>query len=94
MCIRDSDELVEVYREYNAAIHDDMVRLFPGTREALAALREAGFPLGVVTSKRHEVALHGLGCFGLADLFEFVIGSDDWPTHKPDPCLLYTSRCV
>lgn len=79
------DELVEVYREYNAAIHDDMVRLFPGTREALAALREAGFPLGVVTSKRHEVALHGLGCFGLADLFEFVIGSDDWPTHKPDP---------
>ena len=59
------DELVEVYREYNAAIHDDMVRLFPGTREALAALHEAGFPLGVVTSKRHEVALHGLGCFGL-----------------------------
>ncbi len=36
------DELVEVYREYDAAIHDDMVRLFPGTREALAALREAG----------------------------------------------------
>ena len=24
------DELVEVYREYNAAIHDDMVRLFRG----------------------------------------------------------------
>ena len=69
------DELVEVYREYNAAIHDDMVRLFPGTREALAALHEAGFPLGVVTSKRHEVALHGLGCFGLADLFEFVTRS-------------------
>ena len=78
-------ELVEEYRAYNAAIHDDMVRLFPGTHEALEALREAGFPLGVVTSKRHEVAARGLACFDLVGFFGFVVGSDDWPTHKPDP---------
>lgn len=79
------EELCRVYREYNAQIHDAAIREFPGTMEALAQLAAAGHPLGVVTSKRHACACQGLARFGMEPCFEFVIGSDDWPAHKPDP---------
>lgn len=79
------DELCRVYREYNASVHDKLIRIFPGTQEVLDELRKRGYRMGVVTSKRHEPALHGLSTFGLGDAFDFVVGSDDWPTHKPDP---------
>ena len=79
------DELVRAYREHNALIHDDMVRAFPGAAQTLSALRDAGLRLGVVTSKRHEPALHGLSLFGLDGFFGCLVGADDWPEHKPQP---------
>lgn len=79
------DELLCTYREYNARVHDELIRIFPGVPEVLADLRSAGLALGVVTSKRHEAALRGLATFGLEEAIAFVVGSDDWPTHKPDP---------
>ena len=79
------EELCRVYREYNAEVHDDMIRLFDGTVPMLERLKEAGLPLAVVTSKRHEVAMRGLDLFGLTGYFDFLIGSDDWPEHKPHP---------
>ena len=79
------EELCRVYREYNAEVHDDMIRLFEGTVPMLERLKEAGLPLAVVTSKRHEVAMRGLDLFGLTGYFDFLIGSDDWPEHKPHP---------
>lgn len=79
------DELLRVYRDHNARVHDDMIKPFPGTFEALSALREAGLPLGVVTSKRHEAAQRGLSVCGLAEFFPFLVSPDDWPEHKPAP---------
>lgn len=79
------EELCRIYREFNAKVHDDLIQIFPGTVEVLAELRRRGYPLGVVTSKRHEPAVHGLASFGLQDSFDCLIGSDDWPVHKPDP---------
>ena len=65
------EELCRVYREYNAEVHDDMIRLFDGTVPMLERLKEAGLPLAVVTSKRHEVAMRGLDLFGLTGYFDF-----------------------
>ncbi len=79
------DELCRVYRERNAQVHDDLVKLFDGTVAMLDRLKDANLPLGVVTSKRHAPAVRGLGCFNLEGYFDFVIGSDDWPEHKPAP---------
>ena len=79
------DELMGVYREHNERVHDELIRVFPGTAPALDRLKEMGAPLGVVTSKRHEAAVRALDCFDLAGYFEFVLGPDDWPEHKPDP---------
>lgn len=79
------EQLVRTYRAYNEAKNDEVVRAFPGVGEMLEALREAGYPLGVVTSKRHALAWHTLEVLGLASYFEFLVGSDDCPAHKPDP---------
>lgn len=79
------EELCRVYRERNAVVHDDLIRVFPGTVPMLDRLSEAGVPLGVVTSKRHEPAMRGLATFDLEGYFDFLVGSDDWPEHKPAP---------
>ncbi|MDY0087670.1 MAG: HAD-IA family hydrolase [Coriobacteriia bacterium] len=80
-----ADELLRVYREHNASIHDDMVAEYPGTRETLQMLAGAGFPMGVVTSKGAPMAHRGLDAFALREFFEVVVTSDDVERHKPDP---------
>lgn len=80
-----ADELLRVYREHNARIHDDMAAEYPGTRETLETLMSAGFPMGVVTSKGAPMAHKGLDAFALTDFFEVVVTSDDVEKHKPDP---------
>ncbi|MDO4442955.1 MAG: HAD-IA family hydrolase [Slackia sp.] len=79
------DELLRVYRAFNEKFHDERISLFPGTREALDALRSAGFSLGVVTSKMHPLAQRGLEVLGVADYFDCLVGADDCTKHKPDP---------
>ena len=79
------DRLRDVYRAYNAEIHDRFIKRFPGTREAVERIMAAGLPVGVVTSKRHAPAMAALASCGISDLFDVVVGSDDWPEHKPAP---------
>jgi pyrophosphatase PpaX len=81
----DLDTLVASYRAYQMAHHDALTRAFPGTREALVALRDRGHRLGVVTSKLDEFAHRGLAHVGLDDLFETVIGVGATTRHKPHP---------
>lgn len=80
-----SEEIVQIYRDHNGIVHDERIRSFPDTKAALDRLRAAGLPLGVVTSKRHAMAQRGLEMSGIADPFQFLIGHDDWPEHKPAP---------
>lgn len=80
-----AEALVADYRKHNDSIHDAGIKTFPGTKDALARMRSAGYKMGVVTSKRHEMAERGLRLTGILEFFEFVIGSDDWPEHKPKP---------
>ena len=79
------DELLRVYREYNHAHHDQAIRLFPGVLDGLAALHDAGFKMGVVTSKMHWLAQRGLAITGAWEYMDGLIGPDDCPESKPDP---------
>jgi pyrophosphatase PpaX len=83
-----ADELVNVYRENNLRIHDEMVRAFPGTDAALASLSREGLRLAIVTSKRNSLAERGLKAFGFERYFELLIGADDTDVHKPNPAPL------
>lgn len=80
-----AEELVRTYREHNHVVHDEMIREYPGTAEALQVLGERGLPMGVVTSKSRAVAIRGMDLFGLRDHFGVVVCADDVEKHKPDP---------
>lgn len=80
-----ADELTRVYREFNERDLDEKSHPFAGVPEALAALKSAGFTLGVVTSKRVGLATKSLKAHGLYDVFACVNGAEDSTAHKPDP---------
>ncbi|MEF9925452.1 MAG: HAD family hydrolase [Raoultibacter sp.] len=79
------DALCRAYRARTQERHDACVKSFPGGIAVLQALKAAGYPLGVVTSKRHIPAQHGLQLFDMAQYFDCLVGADDCAAHKPDP---------
>jgi|LSQX01.1.fsa_nt_gb pyrophosphatase PpaX len=80
-----ASELMKTYRSFNERVHDEMIRPFPGVREALAELRDMGLNLGIVTSKRGEVALRSLKVLDLTDYFRVVVTPEHTSSHKPHP---------
>ena len=79
------DEMTAYYRHYNFAWHDDMIRPFPGVKEGLSVLHEAGIPMVIVTSKFRASCLRGLKCLGLDGYIDGIIGCQECTAHKPDP---------
>lgn len=77
--------MLETYTVFQRGVHDEMVRPFPGATSVLAQLRARGVRLGVVTSKRNEVARRTMEVCGIWDAFEVVVGADDVRVGKPDP---------
>ena len=86
-----ADELTRVYREYNERDLDEKSFPFPGIPEAIASLKNAGFTVGVVTSKRAVLATKSLKAHGLFDVFACVNGAEDSTAHKPNPDPLLTA---
>ncbi len=80
-----ADLLLTTYRAYNAQIHDEYVTLFDQVEETLAKLKDLGLKLSVVTSKKGDIAHHGLAHFDLEHYFDAFVGPEDTPGHKPDP---------
>lgn len=80
-----ADELLDSYRAYNRKHHDELIRSFAHTEQALRTLKTQGIHLAVVTSKMHALAEHGLALFGIDGYFDELIGSDDCERHKPEP---------
>jgi HAD superfamily hydrolase (TIGR01549 family) len=78
------DLLVSRYRarmlEMDAEVH-----AFPGIPEALAAIRERGIRLAIVTAKHGTLAVRHLQRLGLEERFEVVITGDQCVRNKPDP---------
>jgi pyrophosphatase PpaX len=86
---RDDEELdamIRTYVEHNRARHDSMVRPFPGVDPVLERLRREGVRLGIVTSKRGQIAERGLRRCGIpSEWFAAIVTSDDVTRYKPDP---------
>lgn len=66
----------------------DLTVLYPGVAVALTELAKAGHRLAICTNKPEGPARAVLRHFGLADLFEVMIGGDTLATRKPDPAPL------
>lgn len=72
---------------YGDAI-DTHTRLYPGTMEAVEALRLAGFAVGICTNKPEALAQTLLMRLGVRDAFASLIGADTLAVRKPDPAPL------
>ncbi|HVO35408.1 MAG TPA: HAD-IA family hydrolase [Gemmatimonadales bacterium] len=77
--------MIETYREWNLAHHDEMVRAFPGAVDAVTGLKAKGAQLGIVTSKNRHGVERGLTLCGFDGLFDEIVTSDDLEASKPDP---------
>lgn len=79
-------QMVAYYRERNKINHDEIgVKAFPNADLALKALKDNGYVLGVVSSKKKEFVELGLKQNDLLKYIDVVIGSDDVKNHKPHP---------
>lgn len=81
----DPAESATVYRQFQVENADRLVTIFPGIKELLVALKEAGYVLGIVTSRTRESALRYMDMFGIASYFDDLVTCDDTTIHKPNP---------
>ncbi|WP_019153701.1 pyrophosphatase PpaX [Robertmurraya massiliosenegalensis] len=79
------EEMTDVYRTFNLANHDALVTEFEGVKETVATLKEKGFKLGIVTTKRLAVVKKGLALTKLDSYFDVIVAIDHVTKPKPDP---------
>ena len=79
------DRFIAAYREFQLEHHDRLLRPYAGAAETLEALRDAGHPIGIVTSKSVELSERGLDHVGLLEFVDTIVGADSTERHKPDP---------
>jgi pyrophosphatase PpaX len=86
---RDESEaqaMLDTYSAHNDEHHDSTIAPFPGVLDLIRKLLDAGYPLGIATSKRREFALRGLRVCGLpVEWFGAIVTADDVERYKPDP---------
>jgi len=80
------EAMIRTYVSHNLAHHDEYVRPFPAVRATVAAVRESGRLLGIVTSKKRRATGMGLArCELPEDWFAAIVTADDVERYKPEP---------
>lgn len=80
-----AEEMIEFYRKHNWENHDLLVTQFDGVYEAIESLKQDGFKLAIVTTKKRNVVEKGLKLCNLEQFFEVVVTIDDVTNVKPNP---------
>ena len=83
------DELVEYYNLHNLSHHEQYVTIYPTVKKTLESLKEQGYKLAVLTTKRERAAYVGLRLFDLEKYFDVIICGDHLQNQKPDPEGIY-----
>jgi len=80
-----TNEMIDYYRSINRQLHDEMIEVYPTVIEGLQALIDRNIILGIVSSKRREMVIHGLRHFHMEHFFQCIVGEDDVKIPKPNP---------
>ncbi len=91
--VRASDSLALIAAEFDRHYQSrcgTRSQLYPQVREVLAALRERGVKLAVVTNKEGRYTTTVLDAHQLMPLFDRVVSGDTLPTKKPDPAGIHS----
>jgi phosphoglycolate phosphatase len=79
--------LCSAFREYYGSKGIFQVKLFPGVKDLLKTLKNY-FLLGVITSKKEELAIKLLLNLKIADNFDFILGETEGRKSKTHPDLI------
>ena len=83
---RDPDVMVQEYRLYQNSLPDQhIVELLPNTELVLRELKKRGYHMGIVSSRLTESCEMWMKEFGIYDLFDVVLGRDQFINAKPAP---------
>ena len=83
---RDPKVMVQEYRLYqNTLPEKHIVELLPNTEVVLRELKKRGYKIGIVTSRLTDSCVMWLKEFGIYDLFDVVLGRDQFIRPKPAP---------
>ncbi|ALC84509.1 pyrophosphatase [Bacillus sp. FJAT-22090] len=77
--------LIEAYRSWNIQMHDQMAVPFDGVVDTLYKLKDEGYKLAVVSTKRRVMIDKGIKLMQCENLFDTIVGIDDVKQPKPDP---------
>lgn len=80
-----TETLTASYHKWNLEKHDQMVAPFDGVVETLQQLKNEGYKLAIVSTKRREMIERGLQLMECETLFDTIVGFDDVTYTKPDP---------
>ncbi|MEK3976264.1 pyrophosphatase PpaX [Psychrobacillus sp. FSL K6-1267] len=80
-----TESLILSYRAWNEEQHDQMVTAFDGVVETLQKLKNQGYKLAIVSTKRRSMIDRGLQLVGCQSLFDTIVGYEDVSNTKPDP---------
>lgn len=79
------NEMIAYYREYNKEHHDEYAKVFPGAKETLKQLKQKGYDIAIVSSKKSDMVSHGLEYFKLLQYVDIIIGEEEITEPKPSP---------
>ncbi|NHJ19923.1 MAG: HAD family hydrolase [Candidatus Lokiarchaeota archaeon] len=85
--IENSDKLITAFREYYSKTGIYQASLLPGVKEKLTELIQNSFTLGVITSKKQELAIKITKILGIFEQFIYILGESDSIKSKLDPRL-------
>ena len=86
-----AEEFLKLYLEYQLAVHDQQIKLFPGTMAALEQVGAWGLKTAVVTSKRRKMAQRALQHLAIGHKIDLLVAMEDCAAHKPDPLPVLTA---
>lgn len=76
-------KLFDSYINYQLTIHDQYIKAYPGALETLADIKPLLKGIGVVTSKRRQMAERGISVTGLSSYLEHLVSLEDVENPKP-----------
>lgn len=83
------EEMINTYRKIYKTIEFDYISLYPGVIESLSSLKNAGYKLGIVTTKFRVSAIPSIQHYHIDNFIDVIIGLDDVTHHKPHPEPIY-----
>lgn len=82
---QDVEMIIEAYRAISDARFETGLEAYPQARDTMLYLKSKGCKIGIVTSKKRDVAQAHLRQTRLLDLVDALVAFEDVDKHKPDP---------